>query len=260
MVLASSALAAAALAELRSLRRAVRTWVFLGIGLAVAFTAYGYYSYLREAVAFNPNAGFMSPRYTSAYFTIYLLWLFMAAVVFLAFDGRGRDVRAGIAEVVDSRPVSNLAVLTGRLGAVVSVTVVPLLAGQILIQAVGYVAQATGFDMLGPLQGVSLVTFVLVDALPALVLWSAFVLLLAAGLQNRLAVAGISLGLLGCAHVGVCARAELPAPGPVADDGSRHLGIRLGAPVPHRRELRTARVRVARRDGLRARRGERVTP
>ena len=200
MVFASSPLAASAWAELRSLRRAVRTWVFLGIGIAVALTAYGYYSYLRDVVAFNPNAGFMSPRYTSAYFTIYLLWLFMAAVVFLAFDCRGRDVRVGISEVVDSRPVSNLALLTGRLGAVVLVAVVPLLVGQILIQVVGFVAQASGFDMLGPVQGVSLVTFVLVDALPALSLWSAFVLFLAAGLRNRLAVAGVALGLLG-AHM-----------------------------------------------------------
>ena len=191
---------AAAWAELRSLRRAVRTWVFFGLGLAVAFTAYGYYSYLRDAVGFNPNAGFMSPRYTSAYFTIYLLWFFMAAVVFLGFDGRGRDEREGIAEVVDSRPVSNLALLGGRLAAVVLVAIVPLLAGQILIQVVGFVAQASGFDMLGPVQGVSLVTFVLVDALPALILWSAFVLFLAAGLRNRLAVAGLALGLL-AAHM-----------------------------------------------------------
>ena len=187
---------AAAWAELRSLRRAVRTWVFLGIGIAVAFTAYGYYSYLHDAVGFNPNAGYMSPRYTSAYFTIYLLWLYMAAVVFLAFDGRGRDEREGIAEVIDSRPVSNLALLAGRLGAVVLVAVVPLLAGQVLIQVVGFVAQASGFDMLGPLQGVSLVTFVLVDAVPALIVWSAFVLFLAAGLRNRLAVSGLALGLL----------------------------------------------------------------
>ena len=196
MVFPFSPLAAAAWAELRSLRRAVRTWVFLGLGLAVAFTAYGYYSYLHDAFGFNPNAGYMSPRYTSAYFTIYLLWLFMAAVVFLSFDGRGRDEREGIAEVIDSRPVSNLALLAGRLAAVVSVAIVPLLAGQVLIQVVGLLAQATGFDMLGPLQGVSLVTFVLMDALPALVLWSAFVLFLAAGLRNRLAVAGLALGLL----------------------------------------------------------------
>ena len=187
---------AAAWAELRSLRRAVRTWVFLGLGIGVAFTAYGYYSYLHDAFGFNPNAGYMSPRYTSAYFTIYLLWLFMAAVVFLAFDGRGRDEREGIAEVVDSRPVSNLALLAGRLAAVVLVAIVPLLAGQVLIQVVGFVAQASGFDMLGPVQGLSFVTFVLVDALPALTLWSAFVLFLAAGLRNRLAVACLALGLL----------------------------------------------------------------
>ena len=200
MMFPYSPLAAAALAELRSLRRAVRTWVFLGIGIAVALTAYGYYSYLHDALGLSPNSGFASPRYTSAYFTIYLLWLFMAAVVFLAFDGRGRDERQGIAEVVDSRPVSNLALLTARLGAVVLVAVVPLLVGLILIQVVGFVSQAAGFDMLGPIQGVSLVTFALVDAVPALILWSAFVLFLAAGLQNRLAVAGLALGLLG-AHM-----------------------------------------------------------
>ena len=174
-----------------------RTWVFVGSALAVALTAYGYYSYIHDRVGFTPNAGYFSPRYTSAYFNIYLLWFFMAAVVFLGFDGRARDERACIAEVLDSRPVSNVAVLAGRWCAVVLAVVVPLFAGLILIQVVGVVAEATGFEMLAPVESVSVLTFLVVDAIPALVLWCAWVLLLAAALRNRLAVAAVALALLG---------------------------------------------------------------
>ena len=185
------------MAELRSLCRMARTWVFVGSAIAVALTAYGYYSYIHDRAGFGWNAGYFSPRYTSAYFNIYLLWFFMAAVVFLGFDGRARDERAGIAEVLDSRPVSNVAVLAGRWCAVVLAVVVPLFAGLILIQVAGVVAEATGFEMLAPVESVSVLTFLVVDAIPALVLWCAWVLLLAAAFRNRLAVAAVALALLG---------------------------------------------------------------
>ena len=211
MILSLSPFGAVAMAELRSLCRMARTWVFVGSAIALALMAHGYYSYIHDRAGFSPNAGYFSPRYTSAYFTIYLLWFFMAAVVFLGFDVRARDERAGIAEVLDSRPVSNVAVLAGWLCAVVLAVVVPLFAALILIQVAGVVAQATGFEMLAPVESVSVLTFLAVDAIPALVLWGACVLLLAAALRNRLAVAVVALSAVGFAHVGIGAGADLPA-------------------------------------------------
>lgn len=44
---------AVALAELRSVRRLARTWMFLGLGIAVMGTTYAYYSYLHATSTFS---------------------------------------------------------------------------------------------------------------------------------------------------------------------------------------------------------------
>ena len=52
---------AVALAELRSVRRLARTWVFVALGIGVMGTAFGYYSYLHGRISFPalhfPHAG-----------------------------------------------------------------------------------------------------------------------------------------------------------------------------------------------------------
>ena len=183
--------------ELRTLRRQVRTWVFLALGIGVAGAAYGYYSYLHGVSSFAQlSMGTMLPRFTTAYFNSYLLWFFMAALVFLAFDLRHRDERERVAAVVDARPVGNVALIGGRLCAVVLVVGLPLFGVLLLIQATGTVGRALGW-WVDPIEPFSMFVFLFLDALPALILWSATVLLLAAGLRNRLAVAATALALLG---------------------------------------------------------------
>ncbi|MDE0661700.1 MAG: hypothetical protein OXI79_18855, partial [Gammaproteobacteria bacterium] len=129
---------AVALAELRTLRRLVRTWLFLVLGIVVVGMAYWYYSYLHATSSFSSlNAGNALPRFTTAYFNSYVLWFFMAAMVFLAFDLRHRDQRERVAEAVDSRPLSNMALVAGRLCAVVLAICLPLFGVLLLTQAVG---------------------------------------------------------------------------------------------------------------------------
>ena len=188
---------AVAAAELKSVRRLARTWVFVGLGFGVMGMAYGYYSYLHSSV----STGFLSvgdllPRFASAYFKSYVLWFFMAAIVFLAFDLRSRDERERVSEVLDSRAVSNLPVIGGRLAAIVLVVAVALGGAILLIQAVGTVGRELGWPV-DPLEPVATFTFFFVDAIPALILWSAIVGFLAVGLRKRLTIAVAALALLG---------------------------------------------------------------
>lgn len=188
---------AVAAAELRSARQLARTWVFIGIGFGVMGTAYGYYSYLHSSVSVGfLSAGDLLPRFATAYFKSYVLWFFMAAIVFLAFDLRSRDERERISEVFDSRAVSNLPVIGGRLAAIVLVVAMALGGAILLIQTVGTVGRELGWPV-DPLEPVATFTFFLVDAIPALILWSAIVGFLAVGLRKRLTIAVAALALLG---------------------------------------------------------------
>ena len=152
-------LLAVTVAELRSVRRLARTWVFLALGIAVVGTAFGYYSYLHSTISFaSLSGGNTLPRFTTAYFNSYVLWFFMAAMVFLAFDLRHRDERERVAEVVDSHPLSNVALIGGRLCAVVFAICLPLLGVLLLVQAVGTIGRAVGW-WVDPIEPVATFTF-----------------------------------------------------------------------------------------------------
>ena len=201
-------LLAVTLAELRSVSRLARTWVFLALGIAVVGTAYGYYSFLHARSSFGSlSMGNSLPRLTTAYFNSYVLWFFMAALVFLAFDLRHRDARERIIEAVDSRPLANVTLLGGRLCGIVLGIVFPLFGVLLLVQATGMIGRALGWPI-DPIEPVSTSIFFFLDAVPAIILWGATVLLLAAGLRSRLAVAVAALALLGI-HMWIVA--QVPA-------------------------------------------------
>ena len=175
-------------AEMRSARRLTRTWVFVALGIAAMLGTYGYYSYIHaQFSAYLLTVGYLLPRFSTAYFHSYALWFCMAALVFLAFDVRVRDQLERVDEVLDSRPISNVALLGGRLAALVLVVMLSLSAILVLVQTVGMVAQAMDWPIGDPLQPVSTILFLFVDGVPALVLWCAIVFFLAVSLGNRLA-------------------------------------------------------------------------
>lgn len=184
-------------AEMRSARRLTRTWVFVALGIAVMLGTYGYYSFLHARFSsYLMTVGYLLPRFSTAYFHSYVLWFCMAALVFLAFDVRVRDQRERVNEVLDSRPISNVALLGGRLAALLLVVMLSLLGTLVLVQTVGMVARILDWPMGDPLQPVSTILFLFVDAVPTLALWCAIVFLLAVALRNRVAVIVVALALL----------------------------------------------------------------
>ena len=113
---------AIARAEIRSVRRLVRYWVFALLSVLFTFLAYGYYTVIHTlASRFSATVGAVGPRYLMSGVGLYFVVIFLLGLIFLAFDVRARDERERIAEVLDSRPVSNPEFLAGRANILVGV-------------------------------------------------------------------------------------------------------------------------------------------
>lgn len=187
---------AVALAEMRSARRQVRTWVFglLAVGGSLVFFIGSGVQHAGSAWI-SPVSEFPAPRFAMSAVGMLLLLGFLFGAIFLAFDVRARDRRERMVEVLDSRPVSNVELLLGRILGVVGAAFVAALTLVALVQTLGGVAGALGAPT-EPVQITSLATFLFVDALPILLAWVSVVVLLAVLLRNRLLVAVAALGLL----------------------------------------------------------------
>ena len=195
---------AIALLELRCIRRAIRTWVLALLALAAGGAAFVFYHHaaLQHYSVGHYSGNIVPGRFLMAGYAACFLLPLLAGIVFLAFDHRHRDQTAGVVEVLDVRPVGNLAFFLGRLMALVAAMWLVCAVFTASLQVAGLAADrwlrnGTLDGWLGPLEPWSMATFLFVDAPPALVLWGAIVLLLAAVVRNRLAVAVVGLALLG---------------------------------------------------------------
>ena len=196
---------AVCLAEFRSTVRRVRTLVFVAVAAAGLVGTIALASLATSEVA--PLAGVYAPRFVLSAIGNVWLWLFLIATVFMAFDARQQDERARVAEVLDAKPVSNLALLGGRLAATVAVAWLALVGIAALIQAGGMVSrmvhEASGNETASlawwlavTVEPASLVTLLAVDALPGLVFVTALVLFLAAALRRRALTIVVALAVV----------------------------------------------------------------
>ena len=191
-------LVAVALAELRSSRRLVRTWMFIALSALACMGLYVYYTGLHGFLSSqSATIGLLNARFLMSAQSVVLTAIFMVAIVFLAFDVRTRDTQARMAEVLDSRPIGNATLLVGRLLGLVLIAWLPLAVVLLLIQGVGAAALFFDWPMGEPIQPTSVLALLLVDAPFTLALWCAIVIFLTTVLRNRLVVAVAALALLG---------------------------------------------------------------
>ncbi len=185
-------------AEMRTARRLARTWLFTVLSLAGGLLAYFGLTVMQlVASSQSPSFGAFQPRFLVASVGVFVLWLFMVGLLFLAFDIRSRDQRDRMTEALDTRPVGNLALLTGRLFGLVTTVWLPMVLLIGLLQGFGLLAVALELPFGNPVEPYSALAFLTIDALPMLILWCAIVFLLAVVLRNRLLVAVVAVALLG---------------------------------------------------------------
>ena len=187
---------AVAASEFRGARRRWRTWLCVGVGVVVLFVLNGFYTYAHAEMSGDAAMAFFSPRFGASYGQAYVLWLLLAGLLLVAFDVPHRDRRERMADVLDARPVSNVAVLFGRLAGIVLAAWLPLAAACALIQVLGLGARVSGLWFGQPVEPYAQAAFVFLDALPVMVLWVAAILFLSAFLRGRLAVMAVAVVVL----------------------------------------------------------------
>lgn len=191
------AISALARAEARLCRRLVRYWVFVALAFGSGLVLVGQYTALHWFSSWrSATAAAINPRYlVSAYGGFYLA-AFLAGIVFLGFDVRGRDVRERIAEVVDTRPFSNLELLAGKLLGLVGAAWLPVLGASVVFWVITWLAGS-------PIQPVSLVAFATFMALPALAFVAALTFCITLVVRHRGAAAALLLAVLAAGVFGL---------------------------------------------------------
>ncbi len=187
------------MAEMRSARRLVRTWIFVAAGVILSVTPWVISSInFLSGSGYSPDIALMNNvRYTFAsQFTGMLFLVFSIGVVFLAFDIRVRDKVNRMYEVMESRPMDNFGYLLGRSLGIMCIVVIPMIVTMSLATIVALVTQMVGSIQLESAQPHSFWYTVLIDIVPNMFFYTAFVVFLSMVLRYRLLVIVCAVGLM----------------------------------------------------------------
>lgn len=183
-------------AEMRTIRRLFRFWLFAAVALVLCLFQYGYFWVFHGLFSgFSATMGAMSPKFLLSQTALWQTMILGLGVVFLAFDLRARDRRDRVIEVLDSRPYSNAELVLGRfLGALFMVWGVAIVA-MVIIQSIGHAGITFGWYFGEPAVWGSVWAYLLLEALPALAVYVAFVQVVSLVSNNRLIAALAGIGL-----------------------------------------------------------------
>jgi len=197
-VISSSNVWSLARAEMRTIRRLFRFWLFSAVALVLCLFQYGYFWVIHGLFSgISATIGAMSPKFLLSQTALFQTMVLGLGVVFLAFDLRARDRRDRVIEVLDSRPYSNAELVLGRFfGALFMVWGVAFVA-MVIIQSIGHAGITFGWFFGEPAIWGSVWAYLLLEALPALAVYVAFVQVVSLFSNNRLlaALAGIGLAV-----------------------------------------------------------------
>jgi ABC-type transport system involved in multi-copper enzyme maturation permease subunit len=193
-------------AETLVIRRMARYWLFLSFSFLFVFIAFIYYSTLHGLFSSqSATVGLLSPRFLmSSIAGVLYLVIYSIGVIFLAFDVRARDLRERMYEVLDSRPYSNLELVTGRFLGVLIPAWIPMLLLIVLIELLGILLKTSGILPIGePVEIISLLSFVFLIGLPTFAFIISGVFLITLLARNRLVASVILLLLIGATYGGM---------------------------------------------------------
>jgi ABC-type transport system involved in multi-copper enzyme maturation permease subunit len=183
--------------ERRHTRRLARYWVFLFVAYLFGIGGYIYYSVLHALFSsLSASVGMIGPRYLMGAIALYYLTGFVLGIVFLGFDVRARDIREGIVEVLDARPLTNFELVVGRFVALFLSAWIPIVVLVLLIEALGVLLPLLGSPIGGTVEPLSLVGFAVFMAAPALAFAIGLVFVVTLLVRHRLVAALLSIAAI----------------------------------------------------------------
>ncbi len=187
-----------AVAEMRSCRRMIRSWVFVALAFFVCI--WGYWDMIDSASWPHPPSGFvdddMTARYTISTMMNVFVAIFVIGMVLLTFDIRARDVRSRMLDVVDSIPASNIEILLGRLAGIFIFFLTFGLIFLVLVTSCEIVAEHLGTRFQLGIRPITVLSLIVWNLVPNLIFFGALVVCLVTLVRFRLLVVAIALGLL----------------------------------------------------------------
>lgn len=183
--------------EMRVLRKLLRTHVFIWVALSLSATYFLIvtFSHMQHGSEI-PMLSVISPRYIMSLLSGSFVALFCIGVLLLTFDQFKRDKIVRIHEVMSSKPVNDLELLTGRLLGV-SVTIsIPMLMFLFSIVTYGIFADIFDLKFGEPVEIWSVGSFVLLDIFPNFLLFGSLAILLSSLLKSRLLALLLTLSCL----------------------------------------------------------------
>jgi ABC-type transport system involved in multi-copper enzyme maturation permease subunit len=183
--------------ERRHTRRLARYWVFVVVAYLFGVGGYVYYSVLHALFSsLSASVGMIGPRYLISAIALYYLTGFVLGIVFLGFDVRARDIREGIVEVLDARPLTNFELVAGRFVALFLSAWIPIVVLVLLIEGLGVLLPLLGSPVGAMIEPLSLINFALFMAVPGLAFAIALVFVITLLVRHRLVAALLAIAAL----------------------------------------------------------------
>ncbi|MXZ55941.1 MAG: hypothetical protein F4Z14_07185 [Gammaproteobacteria bacterium] len=149
--------------------------------------------YILRAVE-SASVGMMAPTYIAATLGPYFIALYCIAMILLAYDMRGRDIRNKVAEVLDVVPASNVVVLLARLLGLVILIAVPMVVFITLVVLYGWIAEMNNLGYGNLIELHSVASFLIWDLVPNLAFFGALTIFLSTIVRSRIVVIALALG------------------------------------------------------------------
>ncbi|MFC1839450.1 ABC transporter permease, partial [Thermodesulfobacteriota bacterium] len=183
---------AIAQSERRINRRLVRYWVFVSLAYLIALFIYAQLAYVHGLFSsYSGTVGAVSPRFLLSFIGVLYAIIFLVGTIFLAFDVRARDNRDRMTEVLDSRPYTNLELVSGRFLGIFISSWIPIVVLAVIFELLGFILQGLGAPVGEPVETYSLFSFVFIMAVPALSFTIALTFFVTLLVRNRLVAAVI---------------------------------------------------------------------
>ena len=142
---------------------------------------------------YSPSLGASTPHYLFGGIDPTFFLAFQMAALLLLFDATQQHSRNRIKEVLDSKPVSNLEYLAGRVLGVAFLVWLIVVANVLAMEGFGLLSKAIGFNYAEPIQIHSIINLLLIDSPATLVVWCSVVVFLSSLLRARILTVLVAL-------------------------------------------------------------------